>query len=314
MAEPRRRPLPSDSVAAICDAYLEWAEQHRSPDTYRWYKDRLQAFIGSIPSTLRVGHLRPYHVQRFVDAMSVASGTKRNYVRAVKRAMIWAEEQGYVARSPIAHLKKPRQGKRENIVTDADFTGILGHTRDTEFRDLCTFAWHTGARAAECFAVEARHVELGEGRIVFPVDEEKMERAPRIIYLNGEALAIVKRLLGEHPEGHLFRNTDGLPWTPDATNCRFKTLEKKIGKKVCLTDFRHTFCHRLLKTGVDALTVATLMGHADPSMVAKVYSHLNHAADYLREQVRRAGKNGHVTPADASAAPAAPVAAPAEPQ
>lgn len=203
MAQPRRRPLASDSVAAVCDAYLDWVAEHRSPDTYRWCKDRLQAFIGSIPSTLRVGHLKPYHVQRFVDGLAVSSGTRRNYVRAVKRAMHWAEEQGYVARSPVAQLKKPRQGKRENVISEAEFEAIVRYTRDAEFRDLCGFAWHTGARAAECFAVEARHVDLAGERIIFPVDEEKMERAPRIIYLNEEALAVVRRLVEEHPEGRL---------------------------------------------------------------------------------------------------------------
>lgn len=42
-------------------------------------------------------------------------------------------------------------------------------------------------------------------------------------------------------------------------------------------------------SGLDALTVSMLMGHADPSMVARVYSHLNHAPDYLLKAVERAG-------------------------
>ena len=52
--------------------------------------------------------------------------------------------------------------------------------------------------------------------------------------------------------------------------------------------FRHSFCHRLLKSGVDALTVSVLMGHADPSMIAKVYSHLSQAPQYLRDALRKA--------------------------
>ena len=91
--------------------------------------------------------------------------------------MAWAEEQGYIDRSPIAHMKRPRCGRREIVVTEAEFNAILSATRDQEFRDLVSF-WHTGARAAESLAVEARHVDLPQNRIVFPIEEEKMGRAP----------------------------------------------------------------------------------------------------------------------------------------
>jgi len=60
-------------------------------------------------------------------------------------------------------------------------------------------------------------------------------------------------------------------------------------KKHFLTEFRHSYCHRLLKAGVDALTVSVLMGHSDPTMIAKVYSHLSHAPDYLRDVLRKSG-------------------------
>ena len=39
---------------------------------------------------------------------------------------------------------------------------------------------------------------------------------------------------------------------------------------------------------MDALTVAVLMGHADPSTLAKVYQHLAHNPQHLLEQARKA--------------------------
>jgi integrase len=288
MAEPRKRPVSSNSVVAVCDAYVDWVEKHRAPDTYRWYKDRLQRFVESIPPVLRVTQLRPFHVQQFIDRMELSSGTKRNYVRAVKRAMAWAEEQGYIDRSPIAHMKKPRGGRREIVITETEFRAILATTRDQEFRDLVSFAWHAGARAAESSALEARHVDLSHNRIVFPIEEEKMERAPRVIYLNDAAMTIVKRLVAKHPEGKLFRNTDGVPWTPNATNCRFQRLAKTTGRKVCLTDFRHTWMNRLLLAGVDGITVAVLAGHSDVSTLSRTYQHLSMNSDYLLGQVQKA--------------------------
>jgi integrase len=260
--------------------------------------------------------------------------------------MAWAEEQGLVDRSPIAHFKKPKAGVRQTIITPEEYAVILNLLPNERFRDLLIFAWETGARAAECLATEKRHVELPSHRIVFPVDEEKMQRAPRIIYLTDTAEEIVRRLVIQHPSGPIFCNTNGAAWTTEAVNCAFvglqirtglramkqegiapseEEIERKIAtlkkdrkakrrvvqktadelreearrklrnaaacsraKKLCLTVFRHSFCHRLLKSGVDALTVSVLMGHADPSMIAKVYSHLSQAPQYLRDALRKA--------------------------
>jgi site-specific recombinase XerD len=97
-----------------------------------------------------------------------------------------------------------------------------------------------------------------------------MERVPRIIYLAYNAESIIRRLMAKSPSGPIFRNSDGQPWTPDAVNCAFGRLKKKLNALYCLTAFRHSWCHRMLKSGVDALTVSVLMGHADPSMIARV--------------------------------------------
>ena len=276
----------SESLVGLIDSFLGWVQANRAPDTYRWYLDRLQLFCRQYPD-LRIHDLKPLHVQKWIDGMKVASGTKRNYARSIMRCMRWAEEQGYIEKSPIAHFKKPRGGVRQTVVSPEEFQKILGAIKRQPMKDLCSFAWETGARALECLALEARHVELSNARVVFPVEEEKMERTARVIYLTDKALEIVKRLSKEYPEGKLFRNTDGIPWTTDAVNCCFIRLKKKLGTKYCLTAIRHSFCHRLLKAGVDALTVSNLMGHSGVSMVVEVYSHMNHAPEYLRESLKR---------------------------
>ena len=175
-----RRKAPAGSMLSVIDQFLEWVEKHRAPDTYVWYQSRLQLFARRYPD-LTVRDLRPFHVQQWIDGYDFSSGSKRNYARAVVRCMNWAEEQGLVERSPLAHFKKPRAGIRETVIAPEEYEDILAAIRNPDFADLCTVAWETGARAAECLAIEKRHVDLARQRIVFPVCEEKMERAPRII-------------------------------------------------------------------------------------------------------------------------------------
>ena len=161
MAQPRAKKVLANSVPAVVDAFLDWCEKHRAPDTYEWYRYRLQRFIGFVSSELKTSQLRPLHVQQWIDSYEhLSNGSKRNYCRAIQRAMRWAEQQGYVDRSPIAHMEKPAAGKREIVVPQAEFDRILAITRDRAFRDLLITTWETGCRPQELLRVEARHVDL----------------------------------------------------------------------------------------------------------------------------------------------------------
>lgn len=289
MAQPKKRKVPSETVPAVIDLFLDWCEKNRAKRTYEWYQVRCQAFVDTIPPDLRVADLRPHHLQTWVDSHAEwAPGNKRNACRSVQRTMNWAVKQGYIDRSPIAHFEKPPQGRREQIVTQAEFDSVLAITQDREFRDLIITTWETGARPQETIRVEARHVDLKNTRWVFPASESKMGRLPRVIYLSTEALDITKRLVLTYPTGPLFRNTRGKPWTADAVNCRFTTVQKKLGKRYSLYALRHSWATKALQNGVDPITVAVLMGHNDPSMLAKHYQHLSQDPNYLRDAVTRA--------------------------
>ena len=58
--------------------------------------------------------------------------------------------------------------------------------------------------------------------------------------------------------------------------------------KYCLYTWRHSFATRLLEAGVDAMIVATLLGHVDTTMLGKVYSHVAQNPAFLREVIQKA--------------------------
>lgn len=90
-----------------------------------------------------------------------------------------------------------------------------------------------------------------------------------------------------HVHDRDFRNTKGKPWNGYSVNCRFERLKKKLGTKYCLYAFRHSLATRMLENGLDALTVAILLGHRNPAMLSSTYQHLAHNPRFLLEQVRR---------------------------
>lgn len=345
MSQPHEQKVSSQSLAAIVDAFLEWVDRNRSPETYEWYRYRLQRFIERYPD-LRASDLRPYHVETWADSYSLSVTSRRNYLRSVKRCLKWAKKQGYVDRNPIADLEVPSAEQKQVAISQDEFDRICGYLRNQEFADLLIVSWETGCRPQESLRVEARHVDLANQRWVFHKSEAKMKRITRVVYLTDKALAIVKRLMLAHPVGPLFRNSSGRPWTTDAVNCGFLALQIRMGReemkrrneqvlqdeitafvksleptkchngqkvpksqaelraeakrkltfkraaalapRYSLYALRHSWATHALQKGVDALTVAILMGHEDPSTLAKVYQHLSLNPQHLLEQARRA--------------------------
>jgi integrase len=65
-------------------------------------------------------------------------------------------------------------------------------------------------------------------------------------------------------------------------------MAQDLAPKYSLYALRHSWATNALQRGVDALTVAILMGHRDPSQLAKVYQHLSHNPKHLLEQAKKA--------------------------
>jgi len=71
-----------------------------------------------------------------------------------------------------------------------------------------------------------------------------------------------------------------------------KKLKSRLARTIVphysLYVLRHSWATNALRRGVDPLTVAILMGHKDPSTLARVYQHLSHSPDHMRDQANRA--------------------------
>ncbi len=215
-------------VVVLCDTFLGWVEKHRSAATYGWYQQRLQSFA-SIYATLTINELKPFHVQLWVDAMSIGQTTRRNYDRVIKCAIKWSKQQGYINENPIAELEAPSAERREDTISPQQFEKMLTVIPCQNFRDLLTVSFETGCRPQEIRAVEARHFDAKNKLWLFPKSESKMKRKARVVYLTDKAVKICSRLAKLNPNGVLFTNANGKPWTSDA--CQADKTQLAIGNQ-----------------------------------------------------------------------------------
>ncbi len=286
-------PVASQLVVGIIDGFLDWCSKRRAPRTYEGHRWHLQRFVDQLPDADRmvVDDLKPHHVISWVDSHPNWGQTyRRNAITSVQRAFLWAEKVGHIAKSPVRHVEKPMPARREQVVSEAEFRRLLTAVKGAHFRDLLEFCWETGARPQEARAIQARHFNPTRCRLEIPPAEAKGKKRWRIIYLTPKAEEIVRCLARRHRAGPILRNRSGEPWTTSSINCRFCRLQEKLGTKYALYSLRQSFATRLLEAGADPLTVSALPGHADGSMLARVYSHLGESVDHLRGAPQAPGR------------------------
>jgi integrase len=284
---------PNTTVAAVLEQFLAWTKSNRAPRTLEWYTDHLASFAKHLGARLKLRDLKPYHATRWIEKRYATSGAahRRGAAVAVSRAFNWAKKQGMIAANPVSGMERPPPVAREAYLPPENWARLAAHLEGDPLGDLFQFMRETGCRPWEVRHAEARHWDRKGEKLVLELALTKGKegkKLPRIIRLNERATAIVQRLALKNPDGRLFRNARGKPWSDDLLEKRCHRLRKKLGFAFFPYILRHTFCTDALLRGVDPITVAHLMGHKDASMVMKVYSHLIHQSDHLKEKLRQA--------------------------
>ena len=291
MAERDSIPEQLATVAQLFEAYLEWCFSRRSKGTYDNNRRYLRSFIECIGKKLTISKLRPLHITRWMDSHpDWTDTTKNDAISIAQRPFNWAVRQGQIDRNPIAQLEdKPSRQRREVVYSPEEWKTVMKHVPNGGFRDLMTFLWETGCRPLEARQLEGRHIDLDNGVVVFQASESKGKQQQRVIFLTDAARDILRRASEQNPEGPVFRNTRGNPWTKDSIKCRLNRLREKTGISVlCAYGIRHSYATEGLKNGVDPISLAALMGHSDVSMIAKTYQHLSKNPEFLRQQAQKA--------------------------
>ena len=138
-------------------------------------------------------------------------------------------------------------------------------------KDVAAMMLETGMRPIEVFRLRRDDVSLEKNSL--QITQSKTKASIRQIHLSEKAKAILKARIERFDGVFLFPQNE-----KDGRN-HVKTLDvfhrraiNKLGFKFRLYDCRHTFATRALESGIDLLTLASLLGHANLKMVMR-YAH-----------------------------------------
>lgn len=183
------------------------------------------------------------------------------------------------------------------------------YTMPLQFQAYFTLAVYSGFRRGEMLALTWNKVNFKDHTITIDCAEAKTNAGPvikspksesgyRTVSLPDDVFVLLKQLRkeqrtqilqlgsawkGSHilDENRLFTQEEGQPIDPDAPRHRFKEFLKVYNDQheeklpdIKLHDLRHTAASLLIASGMDPVTVAHRLGHADVAVTLNTYSHM----------------------------------------
>jgi len=226
-----------------------------------------------------------YYAERAGERL-VSANREIGFLKLVfKRALEW----GKVSRNPAALVKRfPEPKNKLRILTDDEAERLLA-AANPRLAPFLTVLLTTAMRPHEVFALRWAHegweteddlkvsIVCLEKRVVFIPGALAKNHKDREVPLSKELLSLFKVLPRDPASAKVF------PWNSVPKSFRAAVQAARL-KGVDLYTLKHTAASRMIRAGVDLVTVTELIGHADVK-TTMIYCHSS--SDTKREAVEK---------------------------
>lgn len=242
--------------------------------------------LGNIP----IGKVRPIQCQALINSKA---GYSKEYINKIRRDLKFifekAVENKMILENPAANIRKVKgHVTHRRSITRYEREHLLQACQDPRFLPFL-FMLYCGCRPAEAVEVQFRDIETQSGIPFLHIRGTKTENSNRYVPIPP---ALYEVLPHRHGFSYISLNRHGKPHTESSYKALVRALYRQMnismGCRVyrnqiippypLAEDFvpyclRHTYCTDLQKAGIDVRTAQKLMGHADITTTANIYSH-----------------------------------------
>lgn len=247
------------------------------------------------------------------DTRPLSEKTILEYHRLISTIMAQAEKEMLVPYNPAAKATPPRvQKKSPDYYQPEQMDAILTalDTAPLKWRTITYLMIDTGCRRGEAAGLKWESVDLSSG--IITIERALLYSAKRGIYegttktgnsrtlrIAPETLALLKQhRAAQHrlqlangdrwtDTGYVFTQDNGLPINPDSVTDWLGKFSKSHGlPHIHPHAFRHTAASTMIANGVDLVTAAGELGHANATTTANIYAHQIAEAKAKAEEAR----------------------------
>jgi integrase len=258
-----------------------WLEETCHKATHREDVSKLK-WLHSILGGLMLDEITLDVIARIKEArLKVASKATANRHLALVRSILKraVDEWDWLDKAPKVKLFKEAEG-RVRFISPEQVQALLAELPAHQ-RDMVMFALHTGLRQANVVGLEWSQINL-EGAHMWVNAAHSKNRKPISVPLDREALAVLHRQLGKHPE-RVFTYA-GRPIAKANTRAWKNALKRAQIEDFRWHDLRHTWASWHRMQGTPTHELQQLGGWKTGAMVER-YAHL--APDHLASAAAR---------------------------
>lgn len=216
-----------------------------------------------------------------------AASTVNCSLRHIKVAFNYAEEMGYISKTPLKYIRPLREIEKPlRILSKAEALKMLVGLPPA-WSDLAKAALYTGARLGELVNMRADDVDIQKQTVTIrnTVNNPTKSRKSRVVPVPVASMPFFKKLKEVAGHGRVLLPTkNGYQWKTTRVSNAFPKRLKKTGIDRCtFHDLRRTYGAWLVMAGSDLVTVQQNLGHSDISITVKHYAGV--VMDHRAEQV-----------------------------
>jgi site-specific recombinase XerD len=226
------------------------------------------------------------HLKRKIKIVSI-----NTRLRAIKVFYNYLQKENIINYSPVNNIRKLRDRERiMETLDDKEIVLIANHIKNQNtfvgIRDYSIFLLFidTGIRLSELVGIRVEDVK--KDQIVIRNTKNLNERS---VYPNNKTQNAIQKYLklrGKLHHNYLFVNNEDEPLKRRSVQTRFEKYKEELNftKQLSPHIFRHTYAKRAIMSGMDAFSLASLLGHSDITITKR---YVNLWGNDLEEKAKR---------------------------
>lgn len=288
--DPARAPGFSD----FCTKYHADHGQNLISHQWQGRVQHLKNYFGNCKlSAISIDMILDYRTKRKAEGKardgksSLAPATINREVQLLRAILGKAVEWRKLVRNPALSVEDHGEGeKRERCLTRTEILRLLQATKRSAsplLRSIVYLALETGMRKSEIFNLKWSDVDFESGQLL--VRETKTGEQRHVPLSRRARWLLAKRAAHDPLATWVFqsKDEDGKPApVSDIKNAWWTVLMRSRIEDFRFHDLRHTFASHFAMKGGNLYALATIMGHSNPVMTLKRYTHLS--PEYMRAQ------------------------------
>jgi integrase len=299
LAPPEPPPeIPSFDKAMV--GFLEWCEQEYAvhPSSHKRYitsSKALLSYFGTRPiDKIESDDVEKFKLWRSKQKKSPQGkpGKHRKVTKQIRPATVnrelallkhfYTRNENLIPQNPVSRVTFLAEDNEQFRVLSGDEENLYLMAASQPLQDVARMMIETGMRPEEVCRIHRQNVHLEQGYVFNPFGKTKAAR--RKVWLNPAASEVISRRLASAKGDYLFPGrVEGRPLVK--CNAAHVSAVKRCGvKPFRLYDLRHTWATRAAESGVDIVTLATMLGHSKLAMVMRyVHPGEEHQAAAMRK-------------------------------